>query len=70
MNTIQLTEKNKQLINALIAQRNNASSQLEQTIITILEAKEIDYENKSIDIDKEGNLVIKEKESDVLDVQE
>ena len=50
---IELNEKNQQRIKGLLAQRDQVMNALNETIVLILDAKDVDYTNMQIDLDKE-----------------
>ena len=59
---IELNEKNQQRIKGLLAQRDQVMNALNETIILILDAKDVDYTNMEIDLDKEiKNIVLTQK---------
>ena len=55
---IKLNEKNQNRIKQLLAQRDQIMAALSETIVLILDAKEVDYEGKNIDLNKEGTEII------------
>jgi hypothetical protein len=58
---IELNEKNQQRIKGLLAQRDQVMNALNETIILILDAKDVDYTNMEIDLDKEiKNIILTE----------
>ena len=59
---IELNEKNQQRIKGLLAQRDQVMNALNETIVLILDAKDVDYTNMQIDLDKEiKNIVLTQK---------
>ena len=59
---IELNEKNQQRIKGLLAQRDQVMNALNETIVLILDAKDVDYTNMEIDLDKEiKNIVLTQK---------
>ena len=58
---IELNEKNQQRIKGLLAQRDQVMNALNETIILILDAKDVDYTNMEIDLDEEiKNIILTE----------
>jgi len=58
---IELNEKNQQRIKALLAQRDQIMNALNETIILILDAKDVDYTDMKIDLDAEiKNIILTE----------
>lgn len=58
---IELNEKNQNRIKGLLAQRDQVMNALNETIILILDAKDVDYTNMQIDLDKEiKNIILTE----------
>jgi len=58
---IELNEKNQQRIKALLAQRDQVMNALNETIILILDAKDVDYTDMKIDLDTEiKNIILTE----------
>jgi hypothetical protein len=58
---IELNEKNQQRIKGLLAQRDQVMNALNETIVLILDAKDVDYTNMQIDLDKEiKNIILTE----------
>jgi hypothetical protein len=58
---IELNEKNQQRIKGLLAQRDQVMNALNETIVLILDAKDVDYTNMEIDLDKEiKNIILTE----------
>ena len=55
---IELNEKNQNRIKGLLAQRDQVMQALNETIILILDAKDVDYTNMQIDLDKEIKNII------------
>lgn len=55
---IELNEKNQQRIKGLLAQRDQVMNALNETIILILDAKDVDYTNMKIDLDEEIKNII------------
>ena len=55
---IELNEKNQQRIKGLLAQRDQVMNALNETIVLILDAKDVDYTNMQIDLDKEIKNII------------
>ena len=62
---IELNEKNQQRIKGLLAQRDQVMQALNETIILILDAKDVDYTDMEVNLD-EGikNIVLTEKEKE------
>jgi hypothetical protein len=58
---IELNEKNQQRIKSLLAQRDQIMNALNETIILILDAKDVDYTDMKIDLDTEiKNIILTE----------
>jgi hypothetical protein len=59
---IELNEKNQQRIKALLAQRDQIMNALNETIILILDAKDVDYTDKSVDLSEDlKHIILTEK---------
>ena len=62
---IELNEKNQQRIKQLLAQRDQVLQALNETIILILDAKDVDYTNKSVDLsDDVTKIILTEKQKE------
>ena len=55
---IELNEKNQQRIKQLLAQRDQIMQALNDTIILILDAKDVDYTDKSVDLSEDLKYII------------
>lgn len=55
---ISISEALSNKIIALVQQRENANKGIEDAILTILEAKEIDYNNKDVDMSEDFKKII------------
>lgn len=59
---IELNEKNQQRIKGLLAQRDQVINALNETIILILDAKDVDYTDMEVNIDEQiKNIVLTQK---------
>ena len=59
---IELNEKNQQRIKGLLAQRDQVMQALNETIILILDAKDVDYTDMSVDLSEDmKNIILTEK---------
>jgi len=60
---IELNEKNQQRIKQLLAQRDQVMQALNETIILILDAKDVDYTDMQIDLSEDfKQIILTEKE--------
>jgi len=62
---IELNQKNQQRIKNLLAQRDQVMQALNETIILILDAKDVNYTDMSVDLSEDMKIIIlteKEKE--------
>jgi hypothetical protein len=55
---IELNEKNQQRIKQLLAQRDQIMQALNETIILILDAKDVDYTHMQIDLSEDFKQII------------
>ena len=59
---IELNEKNQQRIKGLLAQRDQVMQALNETIILILDAKDVNYTDMSVDLSEDmKNIILTEK---------
>lgn len=59
---IELNEKNQNRIKGLLAQRDQVINALNETIILILDAKDVDYTDMEVNIDEQiKNIVLTQK---------
>jgi hypothetical protein len=62
---IELNEKNQQRIKNLLAQRDQVMQALNETIILILDAKDVNYTDMSVDLSEDmKNIILTEKEKE------
>jgi hypothetical protein len=59
---IELNEKNQNRIKGLLAQRDQVMNALNETIILILDAKDVNYTDMSVDLSEDmKNIILTEK---------
>jgi|688.fasta_scaffold1843364_1 hypothetical protein len=62
---IELNQKNQQRIKNLLAQRDQVMQALNETIILILDAKDVNYTDMSVDLSEDmKNIILTEKEKE------
>ena len=62
---IELNGKNQQRIKQLLAQRDQVMNALNETIILILDAKDVNYTDMSVDLSEDmKNIILTEKEKE------